>query len=72
VRHHLADELVPQHEVAVLVVQEPARTVVRHGVGMVHEVHVRRADRGAERAQQQVTGSRHRVGRLAHLQPSAS
>lgn len=35
---------------------------------MVHVVHVRRADRGAERFDQQFTRAGFRIGRLAHIQ----
>ena len=66
----LADELVAHHDVAVGVPDEHPRGVVR--VRMVHVVDVRRADGGAHRSHQQLTGTGHRVGRLADLEASAT
>ena len=72
VRDDLADELVPHDDVAVLVVDEHAGVVVRDELGMVHVVHVGRADRRAERPEQQLAGPGHGIGRLAYLEPTAS
>ena len=68
----LADELVAEHDVAVRVVDHAGRTAGGDRVVMIHEVHVRRADRGRERAQQQLALSGHGIGGLAHLEPPVS
>ena len=72
VRDDLADELVPHDDVAVLVVDEHVTAATRDELRRVHVVHVRGADRGAERPQQQLAGTRHRIGRLPNLEPPAS
>jgi hypothetical protein len=68
----LADELVPEHDVAIRVVQGTTGGVVDRQFGMVHEVDVRRADRGTERLQQQLAVTGHRVGRLPDRQLAVS
>ena len=45
-----ADELVAEHDVLVRVVQRAAGRIVDTEIRVVHEVHIRGADRGAERA----------------------
>jgi hypothetical protein len=68
----LAHEFVAQHDVAIGVVQRAAGRVVDGELGMIHEVHVGRADRGAQRAQQQLARPGFGVRRLADLQPTVT
>ena len=67
VPNDLADELVAEHDVAVRVVQRTTGRIVDGQLGVVHEVHVRRADRGAQRPQQQLARSGRRVRCLSDL-----
>ena len=53
----LADELVAEHDVLIRVIQRAAGRIVDAEFWMVHEVHVRCTDRGAQRPQQQLTGA---------------
>src|SRR5271163_2532837 len=69
---HFADELVAEHHVLVRVIQRATGRVVDTEVWVVHEVHVRRTDRGAQRSQQQLTRSGLWVRCLADLQPPVS
>ena len=62
-----ADELVAQHDVAVGVVERATGRVVDGKFGVVHEVHVGRTDRGAQRPQQQLTRSGLRVRCFPYL-----
>ena len=65
----LPDELVAHHDVAVGVVERsPGRVVDRH-LGVVHEVDVRGADRRAQRPQEELPRTRHRVRGLTDLEP---
>lgn len=68
----LAHEFVTEHDVALGVVQRAAGRVVDREFRMVHEVHVGRADRGAQRAQQQLAPARLGVRSLADLQLTVS
>jgi hypothetical protein len=65
---HLADELMAKHDVAVRVVERPPRRVIDTEIRVVHEMHVRRADRGTQCAQQELAGTGYRVGSFADLQ----
>ena len=69
---HLGDELVPEHDVAVVVVERPSGGIVDGERRVVHEVHVRGADRRAERPAQQLSGTGHGIGGLADRQLTVS
>lgn len=63
----LADELVPEHDVAVRVVQRTTGRVVDGQLRVVHEVHIGCADRGAQCPEQQFARPRCGVRCLADL-----
>src|ERR1700749_4840 len=63
------DELVAEHDVAIHVVERAAGRVVDPHLRVIHEMHVRRADRGAQRSQQQLAGTGNRVGDLTDTEP---
>ena len=63
------DELVAEHDVAIHVVERAAGRVVDPHLRVIHEMHVRRADRGAQRSQQQLAGTGNRVGDLTDIEP---
>ena len=63
----LADEFVPEHDVALRVVQRTPRRIVDGELRVIHEVHVGRANRRAQRAQQQLALAGLGVRRLADL-----
>ena len=64
----LPDELMAQHDVLLGVVQRPTRRVVEAEFGVIHEVHVGGADRGARDPQEQFPGPGNRIGHFLHRQ----
>ena len=63
----LAHKLVAQDDVSTGVVDHSGAPC-GHGVVVVHEVHVRGADGGCQRSEQELTLARHRVECLPHLE----
>src|SRR6185295_11089782 len=61
---NLADELVAHDGVPPGIPDEPGRRV-----RVIHVVHIRCTDRGAQRPQQQLARPWYRIGRVADLQP---
>lgn len=68
----LTHEFVTEHDVALGVIQRAAGRVVDGEFRVVHEMHVGRADGGAQRAQQQLALAGDGVRGLADLQPTVS
>ena len=64
---HLADELVAEHDVLIRVIQRAPRRIIEAEIRVVHEVHVRCTDRGAQCPQQQLTRSGLWVRRIPDL-----
>ncbi len=62
----------PMNSWPMTVSRSASHTNRRRGVRMVHVVHVRRADRRAERLDQQFAATRHRIGGLPHLEPAVA
>lgn len=64
----LSDELMTQHDVTVRIIERSAGRIVDPEFGVVHEVDVGRADRGAEHPQEKLTGTRYGIRDLADLE----
>src|SRR6202011_1733788 len=65
----LADKLVAENDVAVGVIERAAGRIVDPHLRVIHEMHVRRADRGAQRSQQHLAGTGNRVSDLTDTEP---
>jgi hypothetical protein len=68
----LADEFMAEDDVAVRVVERAAGRVVDAHLRVIHEMHVRRADRGAQCSQQQLARAGNRVGDLSDVEPTVT